>query len=1201
MKILKVSIKNINSLRADGAPQVIDFQDERITSQGLFAIVGDTGAGKTTILDAITLALYGETARGHKDDVMTHGTGESFAEVEFEVKGKQYRAKWSQRRARGKFDGNLMKPDFEIASLPSETLLCRSIKTSVLPMIETITGLDYGQFKRSVMLAQGEFAEFLRASESSRSDLLEKITGTERYSEISKAAFEKNRSEQDILKSLQGQLNNLELLESEEIQAFQAEQTQLRQRNEEAEVLKNTIVTQLNWLENLRQSTLLQANLEQQIQSLKTEQLLKQPLFDLLDLHYKAVNFQVPLDRINTLNTDIQNIENQLVIDKKSFENIEKKVVFATANMMQTVQDFQDLKDVEAEKTTLFQSIILLDNKIEDKNLLFQINQKKLNDEKIVLKNLKNDLIKSQKNFIEWQEKLEKANNWLTENEVNQYLSKELSTIEIQVNAYQEQQRRISTAQNHIHTKQKKVNTLTTSIEEKTSKLNEADTELKRLKSEFEQISPNVTNRDITIKNIEQEIEIDRNKIDELKDFIIIAKQQIIDNQQLNEYKYKLLETENKQETLQKEIEELSKNIVISQSIATDKERLYQLEQKIKNYETERKELIKGEPCPLCFSTIHNLEYHHDISKSKKEAKEAKEALEILEKAFLKNEAKLESLVAERDFQLLQILNLTQKINQFEIVLQSVTVDNQQLYQLSTVTGLEAYLKNLLASLTQQQQILTTLRNLNTLIIQQENYELKIKNDLEIFKNDLNNTLQNIDNETISLQEAIFKRDAAINILKNILVKYQLYFDEIKLIDTLQKRYEDFLKVQKVLEKTKNNIALEEQKIEQFLTYIEIKEKDIAILSEDIQSEMMVLDALKNERQTKFSSKNPKVEQQQFRQQLLDCETLAINANKIFTTLTLELSNIKIAISEKEKRQQSLQNDFVMQRNSLQEVILKKGFETLESVKKALLPEAKKQEIENKQKELQTKFLQLEQSLKDNTIRLKIIETQQLTTKDKITLESENQALKSEQNTIQQRLGSIKSILEKNEENKAKAASQLKKIEKQKKEAARWAALNNLIGQGDGKKFRVFAQSLTLQQLVTLANRHLNNLNPRYFIEKDNTKELDLMIIDTFQADTKRPMTTLSGGESFLVSLALALGLSDLAGQNTNIESLFIDEGFGTLDEKTLEDAIATLESLNNSGKIIGVISHVPALKEKITTQIRVTKKGGGVSILELV
>ena len=152
----------------------------------------------------------------------------------------------------------------------------------------------------------------------------------------------------------------------------------------------------------------------------------------------------------------------------------------------------------------------------------------------------------------------------------------------------------------------------------------------------------------------------------------------------------------------------------------------------------------------------------------------------------------------------------------------------------------------------------------------------------------------------------------------------------------------------------------------------------------------------------------------------------------------------------------------------------------------------------------------------------------------------------------------------------------------------------------NGKKFRVFAQGLTLKRLVQLANRHLKKLNARYFIEKRHDEDLQLDIVDLYQANTKRSMSTLSGGESFLVSLALALGLSDLAGKNTQIESLFIDEGFGTLDEKTLDIAIETLENLQAKGKTIGVISHVRALKERISTQIQVIKKGGGMSTLRM-
>ena len=158
-----------------------------------------------------------------------------------------------------------------------------------------------------------------------------------------------------------------------------------------------------------------------------------------------------------------------------------------------------------------------------------------------------------------------------------------------------------------------------------------------------------------------------------------------------------------------------------------------------------------------------------------------------------------------------------------------------------------------------------------------------------------------------------------------------------------------------------------------------------------------------------------------------------------------------------------------------------------------------------------------------------------------------------------------------------------------------------LIGSENGKKFSRFAQGLTLARLTELANRHLLRLSDRYRILKTAEKDLDLQIIDGYQADVVRPMATLSGGESFLVSLALALGLSDLASRKVQINSLFIDEGFGTLDADTLDIAVSALENLQANGKAIGIISHVEALKERIGTQIQVSKQAGGSSKIKLV
>jgi len=158
--------------------------------------------------------------------------------------------------------------------------------------------------------------------------------------------------------------------------------------------------------------------------------------------------------------------------------------------------------------------------------------------------------------------------------------------------------------------------------------------------------------------------------------------------------------------------------------------------------------------------------------------------------------------------------------------------------------------------------------------------------------------------------------------------------------------------------------------------------------------------------------------------------------------------------------------------------------------------------------------------------------------------------------------------------------------------------LNHLIGSADGAKFRRFAQSLTLDHLVYLANQHLNVLHRRYQLMRQE-EALSLAVVDTWQANASRDTKTLSGGESFLVSLALALALSDLVSHKTSIDSLFLDEGFGTLDSETLESALDALDNLHSSGKTIGIISHISALKERIPVQIKLTKQSGlGVSRL---
>jgi exonuclease SbcC len=219
-------------------------------------------------------------------------------------------------------------------------------------------------------------------------------------------------------------------------------------------------------------------------------------------------------------------------------------------------------------------------------------------------------------------------------------------------------------------------------------------------------------------------------------------------------------------------------------------------------------------------------------------------------------------------------------------------------------------------------------------------------------------------------------------------------------------------------------------------------------------------------------------------------------------------------------------------------------------------------------------------------------------------LQSENVTREAERADRQNSVGEVRAIIKNDDAQRARQAAYSFQIEAAHREYVRWDSLRALIGSADGSVFARFAQGLTLERLTVLANRHLALLNPRYSIRRaadGEAGDLELEILDHYQADVARPMRSLSGGESFLASLALALGLSELASGSTSIESLFIDEGFGSLDADTLETAMSALETLQARGKTIGVISHVPAMQERIQAQIKVTKESGGCSRLTVI
>ena len=278
------------------------------------------------------------------------------------------------------------------------------------------------------------------------------------------------------------------------------------------------------------------------------------------------------------------------------------------------------------------------------------------------------------------------------------------------------------------------------------------------------------------------------------------------------------------------------------------------------------------------------------------------------------------------------------------------------------------------------------------------------------------------------------------------------------------------------------------------------------------------------------------------------------------------------------------------------------NFNSAKEFEDALLNKEVYEALAAKCKTIEERYTQIQILKNDTAKKLKELQELKLSERELVSVNDELQELQNKIDELQKTIGSAEKELEINAVNMKKHEDKIKELEKKKDAFKVWVKLNEMVGSANGDKFAKFAQGITLDQLIYLANKHLEILSPRYELQRslESNKLLEIEIVDGFQGDAVRPVSTLSGGESFIVSLSLALGLSSLASQKISIDSLFLDEGFGTLDSESLELALNALNQLQSSGKMVGVISHVEALKERIPLQIKVQPRGDGTSSLKL-
>lgn len=1222
MRITKIHLQNLNSLRT---ATELDFDAEPLSLAGLFAITGDTGAGKTTILDALTLALYARIPRNARKEgekeVMTYGTGKSFAEVEFEVKGQRYRSKWSIWRAHEKPDGKLQDSRRELSRWNAETQAFEIIgekKGEIDELVAEITGLDYDRFCRSVLLSQGDFAAFLKAKPAERSDLLERITGTEVYSQLSRAAFERHKLEKRQLEQLEQEIGMLELMDEEAENALREELAALQTATEAQQQKVKELREQHNWLSKVEELEKRQKKLAEEKETVTNNIASFQTEAQRLAAHRRALPLRLTLQRLEDQQTQQAETEKALTELEVQIPDLEAHLAKATQQFEAQKATLQAAQQDQTEKAPLIEKVKALDIELANREKPLAKQRQQLKAKADGIEQQKKQAKQLEQHLQAWEQEWKTHDSWLQEHQDFASLSVDLPRIKDEYDQLRQLYRdRQSKTEKQAAVKQQWQDARE-QIQAKREKAEGLEQSIKQAEAQLRSLAPDnyAPHRSELMDLLYQEIERLGEQTRKLQELQRLS-------ESYNELLREQAKLEEKLGSLQAQERHINNALLASLDQVDEwkkeldyRRQVYEQQQMIANYEKDRAKLQEGEPCPLCLSKDHPFrqqevkpfvdEAQRDLQKAQQKYDEELIHHRQLLKEQQENELKIKQLQGDEVKAISgQVAQQFDNLLAYEKQIADVTPALPSTDESQAGTQ---HLKQQVAAtqkrLQERQAVRDQLQQLIRQLDEREKNQQSAQQALQQLQNQAELKRQELDN----LQEALTDLEARYTNSQDranqIMGKYGLSFDEktakqaFKKLETTKTEWENR---NTKAEQLSRQLEVNRSKRQQLQQQLAEREATFAEQQKEVEQEQEAIAQLQAERTNLFGDKDPAKEQARQQAAIKKAETQLETRREAYTNAQQQLAQAKTSQKDKQKASQQLQQKVAQHRQQLEEEARAAGFEDAASARQALLPEATAQAIEQQQQQLQQRQLELERSLKDTEEQLQQTLSLALTDADAASLLETLQAEEKQLNEQQQQLGAMAEKDRLQQERKAKAAGLADKIEQQRQQYRRWAQLNEIIGQADGKKFRTFAQGLTLQKLTQLANAHLQHLHGRYFIQKRDEEELELDIIDTYQADNRRSMNTLSGGESFLVSLALALGLSDLAGQHTQIRSLFIDEGFGTLDENTLDLAIATLENLQASGKKIGIISHVKELKERIATQIQVEKQGNGFSRVRVV
>ena len=1081
MRVLKLRFKNLNSLAGEWE---IDFTHPAFSAEGIFAIAGPTGAGKTTILDALCLALYGRTPRLNKitksgNEIMSRRTGECFAEAAFETPGGRYRCHWAQHRARKRPDGELQAQRHEIADADSGAVLESNIR-GVAGRIEAVTGMDFERFTRSMMLAQGGFAAFLQADADERSPILEQITGTEIYSRISVRVHERRREEDERLRLLVSETAGIEVLDAEEEAEIAAGLEARRVEEEEvsgcaADTRK--AVELLVLIEGLNREI---GDLADESGRLDREVEDFAPQREGLRAAVSAASLEGRYAALGALRSQQYEDGEALRGRKAALPDLEAAAA-AADECLRAAEGGVGAAGAHLESAApAIRAVRIMDERLKDK-------RKAVAEEE--------EACRADAARIDEQRKAAHR-----EGDKHAAAAESLRGIEAYLNAHSDDERLVGELEG---------------VKEQLAGLVGREEELAHIAGEHAEAADAAGRAGECLDEARRQLVMRRGEREEAADRLERGRGELaalLGGRLLREYRAR------KEELL--------------------REQVYRA--RIAELEEHRRHLEAGRACPLCGALEHP----------------------FVDGPELPGPAGLPGLP-------------TDAADEIETEIASLTA------LISRAEDREAALREIEAAETQAR---TNLANAEAAEAGAARMRGAAEDSLARVTGNLNRRRAELDEH----------RRAAAEKLSPLGLADSLRGDIPKLIGDLEARRETWRQQISRKEQTDKQIAELAGELKRIHAVIETQTSALEERSARLESVKSELADSIEKRRSLYGEKNPEEEEERLKAAIARAEAAERQAGEkrdaqLQACLTARdrIAALEAGIARREPEQQTLEDNFAAALTSA-------GFEDEQMFLKACLPNEQRAALEARARALDERRTELNTKQADRRARL---EAEQAKRRGEESMEELRSRLDQYEKSLKE-LREITAALQHKLRENAAAGQRLKEkqsaIENQKKEWEKWDKLHTLIGSADGRKFRNFAQGITFEMMVDHANISLGKMTDRYLLIRDKDEPLLLNVLDNYQAGEVRSTQNLSGGESFIVSLALALGLSRMAGRNVRVDSLFLDEGFGTLDEEALDTALETLGGLQQNGKLIGVISHVAALKERIGTQIQVTPLSGG-------